>query len=348
MGLLAFVRNLLRGPQQAPPGSADHEPEAAVAVLEASPDEQPAWEAEGPPWWLPRDDASATAQHSDASREPIDEDLHRQLVSTLDDANLELPRLSEVTQQLLLMLHNEDVDLRRVAEVAGRDPALTATVLRLANSVAYRGVCDIRQLDQAIVRLGRRTTRSLVLTQSVKGTAIQTGGPERTLGEELWRRSFGSAIILSHLANHCKVPEDQAFLVGLLHDVGMLAVLRVAHGFTQSSARSVPRPLFDALCGEWHEHLGLRLADAWNLPDPLPELIGKHHQDPAEDDPLKTYRLLVMLSDAACPLVGCAPYEPCDFLNLPCVRRLGLEENEETYRLLAPLPRLVTEQMDVF
>ena len=348
MGLLAFIRKLLGASEPHSPAGADQQPECTTAVLEPPADDQPAWEMEGPPWWIPPDEATPTTPRADANHEPVDEDLHRQLVGTLDDANLELPRLSEVTQQLLLMLHDEDVDLKRVAEVAGRDPALTATVLRLANSVAYRGVCHVRQLDQALVRLGRRTTRSLVLTQSVKGTAIQTGGPERTLGEELWRRSLGSAIVLSHLADHCKLAEDEAFLVGLLHDVGMLGVLKVVHGFTQSTGRGVPRSIFDALCGEWHEHLGLRLADAWNLPDPLPELVGKHHQDPADDDPLKTYRLLIMLADAACPMIGCAPPQSRDFLNLPCVRRLGLGDDEETYCLLAPLPRLVSEQVDVF
>lgn len=298
------------------------------------------------PWWLPRGTATLTSPEQVLSAQTMDRQLYDRCVRTLDDPNVELPRLSAVVRQVLAMLCGPDSDLRQAAEVAGRDPALAAEVLRVVNSVAYRGITEIRRLDLAFARVGQRSMRSLLLTSMTRQVAINVGAAQRTVGEELWRRSLASGIIIGHLAPRYDLPEEEAFLVGLLHDIGMLAILKVVHDFQAGSPNKVSRSLFDYLCQQWHEHIGLRLAESWSLPDPIPEIAGSHHREPTADDPLKTYRLLVTFADAACAMLEYAPYVPYDFFNLPCVRQLGLKDEPQTHELLAPLPEMLKEQME--
>lgn len=302
-------------------------------------------EAPTPPsdaWWIPRPER-VSAEEASFPGQPIDRTLRDQLTRALDEKNLELPRMPHVAQRVLMALRDDGVNYQKLAELIGQDPVLTAEILRVANSPFFRAAREIKQLEQAFLRLGRRHLRSVVLGASFKSITIRVGGPHRTIGEELWRCSMVAGVVLRQFARRFDLPEEEAFLVGLLHDIGMLVVLKIVHEYQQYHGRVVPRVLFDQLADEWHQHVGMRLAEAWNLPDPLPELIGNHHRDVAEDDPLKTYRRLIQVADAACSMLGYRPYQAHDFFNLPFVRKLGLQNDAETQRLLGEIPSLLPE-----
>lgn len=292
-------------------------------------------------WFMPRSVPVLHAPHA-VDCEPIDTSLHEAIVAVLRESDLELPRLPQITQSALGLLSKPDFNQRQLAELIGRDPMLAASVLRTANSALYRGVSAITRLETAFARIGQRTLHGIVLSENVKALAIRvSSGGERSLGQELWQRSIASAAIAARFAERLKLAEDEAFLLGLLHDIGMLAMLRVVHDYQTAHGRRVSRPLFDALCDEWHEQLGLRLADAWNLPTPLPELIGSHHKEPAADDPLRPQRQLLQFTDVATSMLGYAPYVSYDFFRMPCVIALGIHDVPATRELLLELPDLI-------
>ncbi|MBL8878718.1 MAG: HDOD domain-containing protein [Phycisphaerales bacterium] len=300
-----------------------------------------------PGWWAPRGEVVASLTEARIGSEPIASDLYDALSQTLNDPQLELPRIPQVANRALTMLRDASIDFHQLARVVETDQALAASVLRTANSAAYRGYNEITNLEQAFLRMGQRALRSMVLGFSIKHLAIRTGGPQRTLGEELWRRSTASAVICGHFAVQHGLAADEAFLVGLLHDIGMLAVSRVTNDFQVKTGRRFAREVFDSLCEEWHEHIGLRLADEWNLPSPLPELIGNHHSEIAADDPLRLHRSLIALSDVVCSMLEIAPYVPYDFFNLACVRELGIQDDEQTRLNLSRLPELIRSRSDI-
>lgn len=341
--MLSFIRRWfssllqedLRPATEAPPQAlADAQAETRAA-------EPPAAEAENDVeaplegWWTPQGEPVLT--------EPVqivadfNRGLYEQLVKVLNDANLEIPRMPQVAHRALLALRDDNANYKEIAGLVGQDPALAAEVLRVTNSVAYRAIREIRSLELAFARLGVRTLRSIILGATVKGLAIRVGGAERTTGEELWRRSLASGVILRTIGPRWGVPEDEAFLVGLLHDVGLLLALKVVHEYQQYHGRAVGRPIFDRICREWHEQLGNRLAENWNLPEPLPQLIGDHHSAVSADDPLATQRHLVRLADSACAMLGYAPYVPYDFFALPCAKALDLRNTPRNRLLLSEL-----------
>lgn len=319
----------------------------AVGVAVAPDDERPA-EAVAPPadaWWAPQGDAVMVHRTAQGDR-TIDRDLYDHLVRALDDPNLELPRIPHVAQRALMALRDPNVDYRKLAELIEQDPVVTAEVLRVVNCVGYRGIREVRRLDAAFTRLGQRNLRSVLLGVSCKGLMIKIGGAHRSVGEEVWRRSLAAGVIVRCMAQRVGLSNEDGFLIGLLHDIGMFVVLKVVNEYEKLHGRAVSRGLFDRVSDSWHEHIGMRLADAWNLPDPLPELIGNHHRPPGEDDPLAMWRRLIALADASCTMMGFGPYVPYDFFNLPCVMQLGLTPDEATFELLSELKNLADEALE--
>lgn len=347
MGLISFLRRWTSGPERltAPRAAVREAPAASVTPAIAPPAELRVDSHDESDWWIPKQEQTDAAARR--NRGVVDHALYSRLVAVLDNPNIDLPRLPQVTQQLLARMQSDDVDYKKAAELARQDPVLTASLLRLVNSVAYRGVAEVTQIDRAFARLGRRALCSFLIADGVKGIAIRIGGKQKSLGEELWRRSLATASMMGYLGQCFSLGEDQMFLTGLLHDIGSLAILKVVFDH-RAGGGDVSRATFDRVNRDWHEHLGMRLADAWGLPDPLPEIIGNHHREPREDDPLKVTRHLLATCDAAAEMLGYAPYVPHDFLNLPCVKKAGLRDEPSTRALLREMAHTVEERMAAF
>ncbi len=338
-------------PVAAPLAPEAPQPVAAPLASEPPPPDSAADEAqldlESPGWWLPPEPRVLAPPPADGPLDPCEAQIAAVLQRLLSGDELDLPVLSTIAQRALLKLRSNDVDYDDLAELVGEDPALAAGILRVVNSTAYARMFRIDRLRVALARLGCATVRGIILAASLKGVAIRTGGAQRTLGEELWQRAIVSAVLLSELSRRYGLSDGEAFLVGLLHDLGDLAIVRVLHG-ERSAGATVSRATFKRLSGEWHEALGAHLARVWRLNAPLPELIGDHHRAPAADDPLSLYRSLVQLSDAVCSLLGYGEHVPYDFFALPCVRGLGIGDTAETRNWLANLPALIYERTGVF
>ena len=317
-----------------------------VALDPASPD-APALES---CWWMPG--ASAPQNCSNIDEEPeqepaqLDSVLQAALESALRDGALELPRLPHVTDRALLMLRGDNADYRALSKVISEDPAITAQILRVANSAACGGVVEIRSLEQAFARLGQRTVRSVILSASLRNLSIRVGGAKRTLGEAIWRRSVASGVIMSASAKRCGVDENDAFVAGLLHDIGHFVVLMMAHDAARKFGAKLSNAVFERLATQWHEAAGLRLAESWQLPAPLPSLIADHHRVPADDDPNERLRLLILFADVTASLLGYAPYHPYDFFATPCVQRLGFTDTRDVHAFLLALPDTIEDRIE--
>jgi len=323
---------------------------AATAVADVPP---PAPDVEldettEPGWWEPRGTPVLVAPppHDALTADDIAVCAHLQRV--LENAELDLPMLPQIAQRALVKLQDQNVDFRELATLIGEDQAISAEVLRVVNSAAYARLFKVNQLDAAFTRLGAAQLRSLLVAMTLKGMAIRIGGPVRSLGEELWQRSIVSAVLVSDLSRTRGIPEGEAFLVGLLHDIGNLAILRLLHDWQRTQGGSVSRSLFERLSHTWHQPLGARLAEAWRLPVPLPAIVGDHHRAPAPEDPLAGHRLLVQFADVVCALLSYGPYVPYDFFALPCTQALEITDTPPTRAWLIALPALIAERAGVF
>ena len=332
-----------------PPSAAPFPPSAAastalpVAEARAGP---PSAEPDYTAWWIPKGETVTEAPQPKIPRKGGDPALYDRLAETLSGDDLKLPAFPPVAQRAIALLQREDMDFAGLADLVGRDQALAAGILRLVNSPAYRGVTDIVRLDLALARLGRRTVRGTLMGTAMRSLTGRTEGIMRMYADELWFRSLASAIVLEEAAPKYRLSADDGFVVGLLHDIGMAAILRVARDEEIRSRREVPRPVFELLSRDLHETVGARLAEQWGLPQPLPSVAGDHHRNPSPDDPHLNWRLLVQLADVTCAMSGYSPYVPYDFFEVPCVQRLGLRDTAATRRLLGSMREKIVDSAE--
>ncbi len=196
---------------------------------------------------------------------------------------VEISTLPQIALQVMEVAKNPDAgaaDLKRVVE---GDPAMSARVLRMVNSAAYALRTEVTNLHQAISYLGFNQVRNLAMTASVseifRGEAAI--GPYRRAG--LWRHlvSVGVAARFIAIRRGLKGFED-AFLAGLLHDIGIILIDQHAHADFRRVIASLQegKTLCDVeheILGFNHAILGARIAETWNFPPVTRAAIRYHH-----------------------------------------------------------------------
>jgi putative nucleotidyltransferase with HDIG domain len=212
--------------------------------------------------------------------------------------------------ELLRILQDPDASAATLTRAIECDPTLTANVLRLANSAYFGFPRSVASVADAVWRLGTRNLRQLVLAttfspmqkQAVKGYDLPAG--------DLLRHSVAVAVGAETLSRLLDVPAcDHLFTAGILHDIGKIALgtfveLDAAPILELATREGLPFVEAEQrILGIDHAELGAFLADRWNLPDEVVEIVRWHHEpekfsgrNPAGD--------LVHVADALCILGG--------------------------------------------
>src|SRR5690606_14167290 len=165
--------------------------------------------------------AHATADRP--SRQP--ETMHPDLESSLLHCR-NLPSPPAVALQIIELAQDPDADLATAARVIAMDPALSARLLRVANSPLYAGRRRVETLAQATTMLGLNATLSLALGFSLARGLRSTSGAAAEQ-ERLWKRSVLSALAARLLGEHAGLERlEDLMLAGLLQDIGALALLQ--------------------------------------------------------------------------------------------------------------------------
>lgn len=186
-----------------------------------------------------------------------------------------------VAQRALELLSNPDVRVSEVEATLEQDTALAARVLRVANSAAFGGVSKIDSIESGVVRLGLRTVHEIVAAAATLGLFDDATG----VGRRFRDHCAGTAAIVRVLAFESRVKGvSQAFLVGLMHDLGKLLTLQVgefAYGDLEQEVWDAPERLHlferEAL-GYDHAVLGAHVLEAWQMPAFVSQAVAWHHQ----------------------------------------------------------------------
>lgn len=198
-----------------------------------------------------------------------------------------LPTLSAVAVRLLAATSDDESTAAEVTALIAQDPALSAMLLKLAGRADLGVRRDRLTVHQAVTLLGFRAVRNLVLTTHIHA-ALPSDDAEAssdTLRRDLWRHALAVACVAEELAlRQPGTPwRGDAFLAGLLHDIGKIAL---EAAFPKSYARVVERvrQRRQGVCEAEQEVFGLdhtlagkRLATRWKLPAALVETVWLHH-----------------------------------------------------------------------
>ena len=220
----------------------------------------------------------------------------------------ELEALPIVAQRVLAMVRDDSTSVDRIAALLGTDQALTAAVLRHANSGLAMPNRRIASLREALARIGQRALGE-VLVRACAGPLLDRGLPPYALPRRVaWRHAATASVASRDLARILKAPgAEEASVAGLLHDVGKTVLTSVVPEIAAEAvaiARSRRIPVWQAeaqVLGFHHGQVGGALLRSWGLPEPLVEAVALHHE-PTET----TTRLakIVHLADAAAHAVG--------------------------------------------
>jgi putative nucleotidyltransferase with HDIG domain len=188
---------------------------------------------------------------------------------------------SGVVQSLVDHVSHPDFNLDEARRLIESDPALAARIMRVANSAAYRAHGACASVAQAIVRIGATNVSGLAMAMSAMTLFKGMGG----VGQKIRDHSAGTAAVARELAMCLDLPalSSKVFLAGLLHDLGKLLLIQtgdVAYAVLAAQELS-PSSLHlreQAVLGFDHAMLGAHVLLTWNIPEPIPQLIARHHQ----------------------------------------------------------------------
>lgn len=209
-----------------------------------------------------------------------------------------LPTLPAVVGALGRRLGAVDASAAEIAHLLGHDQALTARVLRLANSAFYAPREPVRSPHQAVVLLGLSTVRAITLKASVF-TAFPMAE-----ARPFWLHALGVACAARGVARLAGLaPADDAFVMGLLHDIGKLALAEhLPEAYAQVRARVArdgglirEAELRELSCD--HAAVGAFLCAHWSLPEEFRVAIGGHHDLDRAAGPHQPWAACLHLAD---------------------------------------------------
>lgn len=202
-------------------------------------------------------------------------------------ARKNLPTIPPVLAGIVALIDSDTAGARRLVELIERDQALTAKLLRLANSAFFGQSRRVSTVPRAILLLGFSTVRNLAL--GVKVWEALAGDVARRRLEELWAHAITVAVCAKAMAGRMRACDpDEAFTAGLLHDVGRLVIAvrfrdlywdTVGGGTEAEVAGAEPIAALErGTFGVDHAEVGGWLLEAWSLPPTIVEAVRQHHE----------------------------------------------------------------------
>lgn len=164
------------------------------------------------------------------------------------------------------MLRSNDVSWKSVVDVITQDSVLVAGLIRVANSPYYRLATEAENLEQVVVYLGQKGVREAVTSVALKPIMQLKGSKSlQNCARRIWDHSLKSAIASRAMADNFQVNGYDAYLAGLIHNVGMTVILKKL--VTTPELNEIPcSHLFKEEIVSLSKQLSLKIVECWNMP----------------------------------------------------------------------------------
>src|SRR4029453_532256 len=191
-----------------------------------------------------------------------------------------MPMLPALAADVMSLAIDPEVSIARIARVIAKDQVLATRVLRLANSAYCAPMQEITTVNDAIVRMGTGPVRNVVLAVCFT-SRLQGANVYGAQGRELMDHAIGTAYLARLIAEKLNEDADEAFMCGLLHDLGKLLLLKLSRDFIKYGAPTPSTQEIDKVYKERHPEIGARLMRTWQLPGALEHPVRFHHDPDA-------------------------------------------------------------------
>ena len=252
-----------------------------------------------------------------------------QEINELIDADkLVLPTLPEVALKAREVAEDPNASAGALAKVVNTDAAMTARIIKVANSPIMRGMREIQDVQSAIARLGITCISNLVTGLAMEQMFQATSDLIDKTMRKSWHHSTEVAGIANVICRHyTKLKPDQATLAGLIHEIGVLPILTYAE---ESSRLNDPITL-QKVIEMIHPQVGVKILQTWEFPKELvdvPANYTKFHRNTGSEKP--DYADIVMVANLQ-TYMGKKdhPFMQMDWNNISAFKRVGLDPNLE-------------------
>lgn len=233
---------------------------------------------------------------------PLVERINNRLAGDLR----ELPVFHSVAVRLNQMLTRPRFRIEEVVNLINEDQALASRVLKMANSSFYSGLSKVATIRDAVVRLGAREVARMAMLASQSEKYLSKSEVLNQTMHRLWEHALSCATGAQWLAERTGYTSlsSEAFMGGLLHDIGKLAIIKALDDLLQapSSPGALSEVLIAEILGTMHEDVGFRLMQSWSLPEAYCSIAVNHHK--SDFDGSDALLSLVRLSNLVCRKAG--------------------------------------------
>jgi HD-like signal output (HDOD) protein len=244
-----------------------------------------------------------------------------EFIRAIETDQLVLPTLPEVALQVREAAADENINIQKLSNVITNDAALTARLIKVANSPLLRASNKIEDLKMAVSRLGIDYTANLATGLAMEQMFQATSDIIDKKMREVWARSTEVAGISHVLARHyTKLKPDQATLAGLVHKIGVLPVLTYAED-NRKLLKNIP--LLDQLIELAAPEIGHKILQVWDFPTSL-QLVPEEHIHFHRTVEVADYADVVMIANLQSYIGSDHPLTQMDWSTISAFDRLGL------------------------
>lgn len=245
-----------------------------------------------------------------------------ELKKAVETDKLFLPSLPEVALKIRDAVESEDASAQQIAETLSQDASLSVKLIRVANSSMYNFRSPVDDLQLAVTRLGLALVRDLVISLAMKQIYQATSDVLDEQFRSTWNTALDVAAISRMLSTLVTgISPEQAFLAGLIHNIGALPILVMAEDddelFNDAAA-------LDELICELQGPVGELILQDWNFPLHMSEVVSESHNfDYDHDGKMRLIDLVqvALLQGAHVP----DRLEPEDWSNVSAFDKLGMQ-----------------------
>ena len=215
--------------------------------------------------------------------------------------------LPQVTTQIIKTVEDPKSTAQQLHKIVSHDPALVTRILKVVNSAFYGLPGQIGSVERAIVILGLNGVKNIAVAASLGQLFRGSELCEGFTGKDLWTHCIAVAVAARDLAKNLKLNiADEAFLAGLIHDVGILVSLQLYPEKLREVCQAMLAGGTDfceterSIIGLDHQQLGLGLAEQWKFPRVCQLVAGYHHQPQMLADQNRHLVMIVHVADTIC------------------------------------------------
>jgi putative nucleotidyltransferase with HDIG domain len=225
------------------------------------------------------------------SQDELKKAIKMDISRRIREGQIEIPLLPHIAGQAMQIANDPTSSIPQIVGLVEQDQFIAAKIINVANSPVYKTMYAVTSVQRAVMNIGLRGVTDLIFSLSIGGKIFRSKHFSERMNQ-LWQHSIGCAFIAQEIARSHHRDAENAFLCGLLHDIGKALIVDViSNQIKRSPDRfalgTMDIEFLDDILDEFHAQVGGLIGRKWNFPESLMSAIVFHHNPIGEKGPIK-------------------------------------------------------------